>query len=94
MLQRPRALVFFKLNLKKKLVIVFFLLKSCPQGYSCDEKEGRCNKGDVSIPFLSKIKAISTENKINAKTVCPGGEAECPSGSTCCQLESGDWGCW
>ena len=25
--------------------------------------------------------------------VCPGGQSQCPSGSTCCKLSSGDYGC-
>ena len=59
-------------------------------------KDGRCNKGDVSIPFLNKIRAIQKKketfsSKVNA--ACPGGSSECPDQTTCCQLSSGDWGC-
>ena len=52
----------------------------CPSGYTCDVKDGRCNKGDVSLPFYKKIAATPKINKENVGTVCPGGGAECPTG--------------
>ena len=57
--------------------------------YTCDVADGRCNKGDVSLPFYKKIEAIKTKVDV----VCPGGGAQCPSGTTCCQLSSGEYGC-
>jgi len=29
--------------------------------YTCDVADGRCNKGDVSLPFYKKIEAIKTK---------------------------------
>ena len=67
-------------------------LHCCPSGYTCDVKDGRCNKGDVSMPFYKKIAALPTkQSKVGAE--CPGGGAECPTGTTCCQLASGEYGC-
>ena len=68
-------------------------LHCCPSGYTCDVKDGRCNKGDVSLPFYKKIAATPKINKENVGTECPGGGAECPTGTTCCQLASGEYGC-
>jgi progranulin len=31
--------------------------------------------------------------KKKVKQTCPGGGAECPTGTTCCQLASGEYGC-
>jgi hypothetical protein len=30
----------------------------CPNGYTCDTKDGRCLKGEISVPFFPKTKAI------------------------------------
>jgi hypothetical protein len=65
-------------------------LHCCPSGYTCDVKDGRCNKGTESIPFLVKTDAIPIEIK---SVPCPGGSSACPDGSTCCQLSSGQYGC-
>lgn len=64
----------------------------CPTGYTCDVQDGRCNKGDVSLPFYKKIQAKTTK-KEKVSIECPGGGTECPSGTTCCELDSGDYGC-
>jgi hypothetical protein len=63
----------------------------CPEGYTCDVQDGKCNKGDVSLPFYVKTKSIDKEVKKNV--ICPDNISECPSGSTCCQLDGGKWGC-
>ena len=68
-------------------------LHCCPNGYTCDTTSGRCNKGDVSIPFYQNIKATQVSEKKVETVVCPGGADTCPDGSTCCQLSSGEWGC-
>jgi hypothetical protein len=61
-------------------------LHCCPEGYTCDVKDGRCNKGDVSQPFLQKIKAIirqDVQNEVELKegVVCPGGSSQCEAGN-------------
>ena len=72
-------------------------LHCCPEGYTCDVEEGRCNRGEISLPFYTKISAVKNEKSLieikKEKNICPGGDAECPEESTCCQLESGEWGC-
>ena len=64
-------------------------LHCCPSGYTCDVSAGKCNKGSVQIPMFSKIAATSTLKNV----VCPGGQSQCPDGSTCCELSSGQYGC-
>ena len=76
----------------------------CPNGYTCDTKDGRCNKGDVSLPFFTKIAAIKNDIKtvhriskrstpVNDKALCPGGDVICSDDFTCCSLPSGQQGC-
>ena len=67
----------------------------CPNGYTCDTSAGTCNKGSTTVPMLQKMassKGIVRIVKAN-NVVCPGGQSECPDGSTCCKLSSGQWGC-
>ncbi len=74
----------------------YLILKSkkhcCPNGYTCDTKDGRCNKGDISIPFYKKVAATKRVEK-SPQTLCPGGLVDCNDDSTCCQLPSGQYGC-
>jgi hypothetical protein len=51
-----------------------------PNGYTCDTKAGRCNKGELSIPFYikteSKLLDIEEENASegipsNRDIICP-----------------------
>ena len=63
----------------------------CPEGYTCDSKDGRCNKGDVSLPFYNKIKSIPSKSLDHI--ICPDGLATCPSDATCCQMASGQFAC-
>ena len=42
------------------------------------------------MPFYKKVKAI--KNKVK-DVVCPGGGAQCPDGTTCCELSTGEYGC-
>ena len=40
----------------------------------------------VCLTFVSlQLKSTSVK--------CPGGDAECPDGTTCCKLASGQYGC-
>ena len=59
----------------KSFFIILIQLKFSPNGYKCDTKDGRCIKGDVSLPFYQKIKALVKK----VETVpCPDGQSECP----------------
>ena len=59
-----------------------------------DTKDGRCNNGEISIPFYQKIAAIKKDSYSKVNTLCPGGNVDCNEDSTtCCQLPSGQYGC-
>ena len=60
----------------------------CPHGTTCDLSKGTCDKGDISVDWFVKTPALKAPNPV------PCDEShECPTGNTCCRLESGDWGC-
>ena len=52
----------------------------CPQGYTCDVADGRCNQGLLSVPFFTKTAAVKTEKKKVEDVVCPDGASQCPDG--------------
>ncbi|XP_022079844.1 granulins-like isoform X3 [Acanthaster planci] len=67
----------------------------CPHGYSCDISTATCHLHDLSLPWEPKKEAalLSDPAVPEPNIVCPGGQAQCPSGNTCCRLASGQWGC-
>jgi hypothetical protein len=105
-----RKLIIFCSNMKFRFNVMFLRLQNavccedhlhcCPSGYTCDVKDGRCNKGDVSLPFYQKISAklvkkIETKESIKASSVvCPDGASFCPKDYTCCKMVDGSYGCW
>lgn len=72
------------------------MLLSCPKNYKCNPSQGKCdrndNLGSDSIFYEKTIDWLKKEPGQKVTAPCPGGKAECPTGSTCCQLPSGDWG--
>eukprot|EP00003_Mantamonas_plastica_P018308 TRINITY_DN2_c0_g1_i1.p2 TRINITY_DN2_c0_g1~~TRINITY_DN2_c0_g1_i1.p2 ORF type:complete len:277 (+),score=48.23 TRINITY_DN2_c0_g1_i1:56-832(+) len=70
----------------------------CPGGYTCDLSQGECKKqsGEFeSIPFGKKFNAkiLDDDEDKSEDAQCPDGKSSCPTGSTCCQLTSGGYGC-
>ncbi|XP_077108702.1 progranulin isoform X3 [Ranitomeya variabilis] len=59
----------------------------CPNGYTC--VQGQCQQQALSIPWSEKIPAMKAKS---ADVECDD-ESACPDGTTCCRLESGEWGC-
>ncbi|XP_057293026.1 fibrillin-2-like isoform X2 [Hydractinia symbiolongicarpus] len=57
----------------------------CPNGYSCSA--GSCVKGKEQIEASKHTSSIK-----KALVVCPDG-TECATGSTCCKLSTGGYGC-
>ena len=62
----------------------------CPEGYSCKTGDGTCVKGDKVVAMLKKQPAII---KAPQNIVCPDRKSECGNNSTCCLLDSGEYGC-
>ena len=59
----------------------------CPDGTTCDVSSGKCNRGDLQVDWFVKNPAIEVGG-----VKCDSAH-ECPSGNTCCKLNSGQWGC-
>ena len=49
---------------------------------------GSCRRGNEIIKASLKTKSVSLRN-----VVCGDGQSECPDGSTCCKMSSGEYGC-
>ena len=52
-------------------------------GYTCDVSAGTCDRADTQ----SELTELAVGN------VPCGDGSSCPSGTTCCKLSSGQWGC-
>ncbi|TDH03325.1 hypothetical protein EPR50_G00161570 [Perca flavescens] len=64
----------------------------CPNGYTCNESETSCVKGEVVIPWYTKLPATSSIEADPSSVQC-NGQHQCPQHTTCCQLLTGEWGC-
>ncbi|MFT7809522.1 Granulins precursor-like [Arapaima gigas] len=61
----------------------------CPHGTACNVAAGTCDDVSGSVPWLEKVPPVapgSVEEKCNE-------QSECPSGTTCCRQDSGQWAC-
>ncbi|XP_051543149.1 progranulin-like [Myxocyprinus asiaticus] len=68
----------------------------CPSGYKCNEKKTSCTKAYHEIPWYRKQEARITERSgvsSGVKDVKCDSTTSCASGSTCCKLPTGEWGC-
>ncbi|XP_055763448.1 progranulin-like isoform X2 [Salvelinus fontinalis] len=63
----------------------------CPSGYSCDDQKTCCTKGRLTIPWYRKKKALTVGAML--KDVKCDNNSSCASGTTCCKLPTGEWGC-
>ncbi|MBN3308823.1 GRN protein, partial [Amia calva] len=63
----------------------------CPRGYRCDVTKTSCIKEGQEIPWSRKLKASSTP--AGPQDVRCDPQTSCASGTTCCQLPTGKWGC-
>ena len=64
---------FIQKNAYKYYLRIIITLK--PGGYSCDVKDGRCNKKDHSLPLFVKTKSFKAENV--KSIICADGLSEC-----------------
>ncbi|KAG9343840.1 hypothetical protein JZ751_013221 [Albula glossodonta] len=63
----------------------------CPSGYKCDGARNTCYKGRIAIPWYTKIEALT--GPASPKDVPCDPKSSCATGSTCCPLPMGQWGC-
>ncbi|XP_051796967.1 granulin a isoform X4 [Acanthochromis polyacanthus] len=64
----------------------------CPQNYKCNEQATSCVKGEVEIPWYTKLPALTSDQSDLSAVQCDGG-TQCPEHTTCCKLATGEWGC-
>ncbi|XP_075703049.1 progranulin isoform X2 [Rhinoderma darwinii] len=59
----------------------------CPSGFTC--VQGSCQMQSLSVPWSEKIPAF----KQNSVDIQCDDETSCPDKTTCCRLQTGEWGC-
>ncbi|TKS91421.1 Granulins Proepithelin [Collichthys lucidus] len=64
----------------------------CPSDYRCDESKTSCTKGEVVIPWYTKLPATTGVQAEPNSMQCDG-QTQCPDHTTCCKLVTGQWGC-
>uniref|UniRef100_A0A3Q4NAW1 Granulin b n=1 Tax=Neolamprologus brichardi TaxID=32507 RepID=A0A3Q4NAW1_NEOBR len=63
----------------------------CPSGHTCEPHHFSCSKGSHVIPWFTKVSAV-TEPGAVIDVKCDN-KSSCASGTTCCKLKTGKWGC-
>ncbi|KAM3598452.1 uncharacterized protein V6R79_018164 [Siganus canaliculatus] len=64
----------------------------CPTDYKCNESKNTCTRGEVVIPWYTKLPAVAS-NQADTTSVQCDDVTQCPEHTTCCQLATGEWGC-
>ncbi|XP_055338488.1 progranulin-like [Paramacrobiotus metropolitanus] len=74
------------------------LVHCCPKNSKCDLTQQRCsseqytNEYVLFVPMMEKFLWNTTASAVDS-VQCQDHQSECPDGSTCCQMASGEWGC-
>ncbi|XP_026207191.1 granulin b [Anabas testudineus] len=63
----------------------------CPSNHTCEPHHSSCSKGAQVIPWFSKVSAL-TEPGTVTDVKCDD-KSSCATGTTCCKLPNGEWGC-
>ncbi|XP_034563417.1 granulin b isoform X1 [Notolabrus celidotus] len=63
----------------------------CPSAHTCEPHRSSCSKGSHVIPWFTKLSAL-TEPSVVTDVKCDD-KSSCASGTTCCKLTTGEWGC-
>uniref|UniRef100_A0AAX7SP20 Granulins domain-containing protein n=1 Tax=Astatotilapia calliptera TaxID=8154 RepID=A0AAX7SP20_ASTCA len=63
----------------------------CPSGHTCEPHHFSCSRGSHVIPWFAKVSAV-TEPGAVIDVKCDN-KSSCASGTTCCKLKTGKWGC-
>ncbi|KAK7919440.1 hypothetical protein WMY93_010724 [Mugilogobius chulae] len=63
----------------------------CPRGHTCEPHRSSCSKGQHVIPWFTKLSAFN--ESISVADVKCDNKSSCASGTTCCKLPTGEWGC-
>ncbi|XP_077474693.1 progranulin-like [Stigmatopora argus] len=65
----------------------------CPKDYTCNERRGKCVKGEVAVPFYRKLPARMDGVAVQPNSVRCDDTTTCSYGQTCCKISSTRWGC-
>ncbi|XP_028286498.1 granulin b isoform X2 [Parambassis ranga] len=63
----------------------------CPSGHTCEPHRSSCSRGSNVIPWFTKLSALTKPSSVT--DVKCDNKSSCASGTTCCKLPTGDWGC-
>lgn len=63
----------------------------CPRGHTCEPHRSSCSRGRHVVPWFTKVSALSEPAAVN--DVKCDDNSSCAAGTTCCKLQSGEWGC-
>uniref|UniRef100_A0A8C6SQE1 Granulin b n=1 Tax=Neogobius melanostomus TaxID=47308 RepID=A0A8C6SQE1_9GOBI len=63
----------------------------CPRGHTCEPHRSSCSRGPHVIPWFTKLSALNESESV--KDVKCDIKTSCASGTTCCKLPTGAWGC-
>ncbi|KAM4717217.1 granulin a [Anableps anableps] len=64
----------------------------CPENYKCNEGKTTCIRGEVEIPWYTKIPATTSIQADSSNVPCDN-DHQCPERTSCCKLFTGEWGC-
>lgn len=65
----------------------------CPAGHTCQPHRSSCSKGPQVVPWFSKLSALTEPGAMTVTDVKCDDKSSCASGTTCCKLSTGEWGC-
>lgn len=63
----------------------------CPRGHTCQPHRSSCSRGPHVLPWFTKVRALTEPSGV-ADIKCDD-KSSCASGTTCCPLKTGGWGC-
>ncbi|XP_015244830.1 PREDICTED: granulins [Cyprinodon variegatus] len=63
----------------------------CPSGHTCNPHQSSCSTGSHHVPWFTKLSALNEPSALT--DVKCDNKSSCASGTTCCKLPSGEWGC-
>uniref|UniRef100_A0A8C7ZWR7 Granulin b n=1 Tax=Oryzias sinensis TaxID=183150 RepID=A0A8C7ZWR7_9TELE len=63
----------------------------CPRGHSCQPHRSSCSRGSHVVPWFTKVGALTEPSGVT--DVKCDNKSSCASGTTCCPLQTGGWGC-
>ncbi|KAM6896946.1 granulin b [Xenentodon cancila] len=63
----------------------------CPSGHTCEPHRSSCSRDYHVVPWFTKQSALMVAG--SASDVKCDEKTSCASGTTCCKLQTGEWGC-